>query len=227
MSESKGLSQDAVSSYMAEQQLESWKEIAVYLRRDVRTVQRWEKQEQLPVHRHIHSKLGTVYAYRAELDAWWRNEHGRLEVLAENRTKKAVEPVSARINAPSRAAPINFRNASYIAGLAILLAVLAGKFFWPGFHQGTIPRASTQVTAFTTLPGAALAPSFSPDGERVVFAWTGAEGNELDLYTRAIGTEAIHRITSRRGRAMLPAWSPDGREIAFLRFSEAESGIFL
>jgi Tol biopolymer transport system component len=61
--------------------LESWKEIAVYLKRDVRTVQRWEKRENLPVYRHIHSKLGTVYAYKGELDAWWRNGHERLESL--------------------------------------------------------------------------------------------------------------------------------------------------
>lgn len=51
--------------------LDSWKEIAVYLRRDVRTIQRWEKKEGLPVHRHQHDKLGSVYALRAELEAWF------------------------------------------------------------------------------------------------------------------------------------------------------------
>lgn len=50
--------------------LESWKEIAAYLRRGVRTVRRWEKEEALPVHRQLHKKLGTVYARRSEVDAW-------------------------------------------------------------------------------------------------------------------------------------------------------------
>ena len=50
--------------------LQSWKEIAVYLQREPRTVMRWEKEEALPVHRHQHSGRGTVYAYPAELDAW-------------------------------------------------------------------------------------------------------------------------------------------------------------
>src|SRR5215472_16984506 len=50
--------------------LESWKEIAAYLGRDVTTVRRWEKREGLPVYRLQHSKLGSVYAYTAELDAW-------------------------------------------------------------------------------------------------------------------------------------------------------------
>ena len=51
--------------------LDSWKEIASYLRRDVRTVQRWEKKEGLPVYRHQHDKLGSVYAYKPELDQWF------------------------------------------------------------------------------------------------------------------------------------------------------------
>jgi len=50
--------------------LDSWKEIAVYLNRDVRTVQRWEKSEGLPVHRHVHQAQASVSAYTAELDKW-------------------------------------------------------------------------------------------------------------------------------------------------------------
>jgi hypothetical protein len=50
--------------------LTSWKEVAAYLGREVRTVQRWEKGEGLPVHRHRHERGGTVYALRSELDAW-------------------------------------------------------------------------------------------------------------------------------------------------------------
>src|SRR5947208_16607856 len=50
--------------------LESWKEIADYLRRGVTTVQRWEHEEALPVHRHDHAKKGSVYCYTRELDEW-------------------------------------------------------------------------------------------------------------------------------------------------------------
>ena len=50
--------------------LESWKEIAAYLKRDVTTVQRWEKREGMPVHRHLHDKVGSVFAFKSELDAW-------------------------------------------------------------------------------------------------------------------------------------------------------------
>ena len=59
---------------LEDRRLDSWKEIAAYLKRDVRTVQRWEKREGLPVHRHVHDKLSSVYAYRFELDAWWNGD---------------------------------------------------------------------------------------------------------------------------------------------------------
>jgi adenylate cyclase len=51
--------------------LDSWKEIAAYLKRGARTIQRWEREEGMPVHRLQHGTLGSVYAYRSELDRWW------------------------------------------------------------------------------------------------------------------------------------------------------------
>lgn len=51
-------------------QLNSWKEIARYLEREVRTVQLWEKFEGLPVHRHFHSRQGTIFAFRSEIEGW-------------------------------------------------------------------------------------------------------------------------------------------------------------
>ena len=61
--------------------LDSWKEIAGFLQRDVRTVQRWEKQTGLPVHRHADSHLRTAYAYRSELEAWWRTYRTNAEAV--------------------------------------------------------------------------------------------------------------------------------------------------
>ena len=63
-----------------EKRLDSWKEIASYLDRHVTTVRRWEREEGLPVHRHVHSKLGSIYAYAHELDTWFGSR--RREVVA-------------------------------------------------------------------------------------------------------------------------------------------------
>ena len=78
--------------------LDSWKEIASYLRRDVRTVQRWEKKEGLPVYRHLHDKLGSIYAYRNELADWFqaRQQSGSGTTTGQNgeadKVKLAVLP---------------------------------------------------------------------------------------------------------------------------------------
>ena len=68
--------------------LNSWKEIATYLDRDVTTVQRWEKREGMPVHRHQHDRMGSVYAFRSELDGWVRSR--QLQTSQES----AASPVS-------------------------------------------------------------------------------------------------------------------------------------
>src|SRR5208282_448801 len=69
--------------------LDSWKELAAFLNRGVRTVQRWEHTEGLPVHRHQHAKLGSIYALKSEVSAWWDSRGTRLE-------PKAVEKPPAR-----------------------------------------------------------------------------------------------------------------------------------
>jgi tetratricopeptide (TPR) repeat protein len=50
--------------------LDSWKAIADYLRRDIRTCQRYERELELPVHRLEGSPRARVFAYTDELDAW-------------------------------------------------------------------------------------------------------------------------------------------------------------
>ena len=70
---------DGTGVHFAAERLDSWKEVAAYLRRGARTVQRWEREQGLPVHRLQHEKLGSVYAYKSELDEWWDTRRGELE----------------------------------------------------------------------------------------------------------------------------------------------------
>jgi TolB-like protein/cytochrome c-type biogenesis protein CcmH/NrfG len=71
-------------SRLNDRKLDSWKEIADYLDREVRTVQRWEKTEGLPVHRHEHQKKSTVYAYTSELDEWRKNRQPKDDPEADD-----------------------------------------------------------------------------------------------------------------------------------------------
>jgi len=72
MSVTKAPLQSVAPENPAGERLDSWKEIAGYLKRDERTVRRWEK-DGLPVHRHWNKKKAAVYAYKPEIDAWWSN----------------------------------------------------------------------------------------------------------------------------------------------------------
>jgi hypothetical protein len=109
--------------------LDSWKEIAAYLARDVTTVQRWEKKEGLPVHRKIHDKLGSVYAYKAELDAWW--QQGSADRAAPGSPEVAAEtPNSPSIGAASRApSALRTRRVGAVVGV-LTLTLLVGALTW-------------------------------------------------------------------------------------------------
>src|SRR5438477_1024353 len=83
------------SERLPEDRLDSWKEIAAYLNRDVTTVQRWEKREGMPVHRHLHDSMGSVYARRAELDVWARGRNLRAPKENGNATSLASAPAAS------------------------------------------------------------------------------------------------------------------------------------
>ena len=98
--------------------LESWKEIAAYLDRSVRTVRRWEGDERLPVHRHRHAKGSTVFAHSHELDQWRR---GRV-------AERSQPPATASEPLPPPLATGNahaLRLVAVTAGLALVVAVVA------------------------------------------------------------------------------------------------------
>ena len=73
-----------------EDRLESWKQIAAYLNRGVRTVRRWETEEGLPVHRHVHRTLGTIYAYKSEIDAWRESRPDRPAPAATSDARRSA-----------------------------------------------------------------------------------------------------------------------------------------
>src|SRR5215469_2214678 len=119
--------------------LDSWKEIASYLKRSVRTVIRWEREQGLPVHRH---KTGTVYAYKPELDAWWTSQRHQIE----------NQPPTADLPRSSWRRGLRILVAA--VGL-IIIAVLAGFVLRP--HSTVQPK----LVPVTTYPGIEGPPSLS------------------------------------------------------------------
>lgn len=81
---------DRSSPASTHDRLTSWKEIAAYLNCSERTVRRWE-EEGLPVYRHVHRSKAAIYAYKAEIDAWWRNGHEHLTGIGESQGERTVD----------------------------------------------------------------------------------------------------------------------------------------
>src|ERR1700675_4021519 len=109
-----------------EDRLDSWKEIAAYLKRDVTTVQRWEKREGMPVHRHLHDRMGSVYASRAELDAWTRSRNLPPAQETNDNGLETSPPA-----APSQPAARTFRIRWTLAlPLAVVAALASAVGFW-------------------------------------------------------------------------------------------------
>jgi hypothetical protein len=184
---------------MTSDRLDSWKEIAAYLRRSVRTVTRWEREEGLPVHRHVHSKAGSVFAYKSELDAWWTTRGEKIEGASTASSSEALPP----------------RWPWWLAGALCLIVVSA--LTWSGMTRRTAPLPA-RLMPLTTYPGIEGPPSLSPDGNQVAFERTG------DIFVKQVDGEALVQLTHSSLAETAPSWSPDGRQIAFRRSGE---GIFV
>jgi hypothetical protein len=113
------------------ERLDSWKEIARYLDRDERTVQRWETECALPVHRTPGRRRGSVFAYQHELDTW---------LAGRNETPPASAPVAVAVPSPSTRKP---RYIQLGLGLLLLAALLTAGLTRRWQHQsGTALRLS-------------------------------------------------------------------------------------
>ena len=113
------------------------------------------------------------------------------------------------------------RRLRWAGVLLVMVAIAAGI----GLYIGQRPSAanslkvtvSPKVTPLTAYPGLELHPTFAPDGNQVAFAWDGEREDNLDIYTKVVGTDRSLRLTFDPAQDFRPAWSPDGRWIAFLR----------
>ena len=130
----------------SEEHLDSWKEIATYLNRDVTTVQRWEKREGMPVHRHVHDKRGSVYALTEELDAWMQSRRLR-DAEPENQLEVEIPPVNESHSGSTTARRIRLWLA---LSAALCLCLSAGA--WLAFRHRATPTVEPRIRSLAVLP---------------------------------------------------------------------------
>jgi TolB-like protein len=177
--------------------LESWKAVAAHFGRDVTTVRRWERREGLPIHRLFHEKLGSIYAYSDELDAWWAAR--RLRDTAGD-----AEPVSVTVDPPAASACVDEARprraratarraigwASAIAALSLLLTatpVTSRVTTWLDDARGVTPGAATGAAV-----GIAVLPLASGSG--TAHEWHFSDGMTTALTTELAAVESLKVI---------------------------------
>ena len=174
-----------------EDRLDSWKKIASYLKRDVSTVQRWERREAMPVHRHLHDKLGSVFAYRSELDGWWESRRAR---LAQESERPAAAPGAAK-DSPDAPAP-RFGRAVPLLALTAALLLVAGAWAWFEMNADFFWRNPIADARFTRLPGFAgteQAAAISGDGKFVAFL--AERDGRIDAWAGELGSGSYRNLT--------------------------------
>jgi Tol biopolymer transport system component len=208
--------------------LDSWKEIAVYLNRDVTTAQRWEKREGMPVHRHQHDRIGSVYAFRSELDAWARSRN--LEASGANGNSIAPSMPTAPATSPEQ----QIGTPVFKWWLGLLLAAVAAlvvgiglwlrstDYFWRN------PIAGAKFQRITDWDGAAQAAAISRDGQFIAFI--SDRDKQMDVWITQVGSGQFHNLTHGSAPELInPAirplgFSPNGSLVTFWVRKRDESG---
>src|SRR5262249_38264745 len=162
-----------------ERKLEGWGEIALYLRREIRTVQRWERNLALPIHRLPVGKGSAVYAYASELDEWYREREAKIRAEgiqhADETSSSTVETKEHEISPPAPAETkveskghSQRRNVFWLSSIAVPLVVvlllLRFGFVLPFFKPEVAAQPSAKlrlfVRPFQTVAGDAAQTEF-------------------------------------------------------------------
>ena len=209
--------------------LDSWKEIASYLDRSEKTVRRWEEREGLPVHRLLHEKRSSVYAYTNELETWWKSrklqdaidvdpsgESPGLEdqsVIAEETFPlPSIAAISScrtgnRDETQVHLAPARVRfNVKTLVG-CLLLLVATGiliflsreRHFQRQSSQTQTVRTTVKTFPLMTFSGEIEGLALSPDASQIAFTWNGPNLAKWDIYVQRIGGDRPLQITHTRG----------------------------
>jgi Tol biopolymer transport system component len=201
-----------------EDRLDSWKEIGAYLNRDVTTVQRWEKREGMPVHRHLHERMGSVYASRAELGAWARSRNLRATQESGNNTSLSNFPAPPPrpafwTSVTGRKSLLALSVVVAALGMVAILWVHKTEYFW------RTPIADARFQTIADFDGTEQAATVSRDGHFVAFL--SDRDGPMDVWVTQVGSGQFHNLTRGSARELVNpsvrtlGFSPDGSLVTF------------
>jgi Tol biopolymer transport system component/serine/threonine protein kinase len=144
---------------------------------------------------------------------------------------KRLKRDSSSADSVARGAPLPARRPSgVLPWLAAGVLVVASALGWWSWSRRSPPAPAQplKITPFATDVGSKWWPQLSPDGEKVAYGWRGPDGENWDIYVKAlgVGTKPL-RLTEHPAEELKPVWSPDGRQIAFVRAAPSGAAIFV
>jgi serine/threonine protein kinase/Tol biopolymer transport system component len=174
--------------------------------------------EPAPLPAGIPQELERVVARCLRKDPARRFQHMDDVKVALEELKEELDSVKlAGEQAPERPGNRHFPRAALAAAAFLVLATvgLLGTAY-RGLRKESQPADLVSVPLIA-WPGTAYMPTFSPDGNRVAFAWRGEKGDKPHIYIEQIGSGARPVQLTNGPADFYPAWSPDDKYIAFFR----------
>jgi serine/threonine protein kinase len=88
------------------------------------------------------------------------------------------------------------RDATLVAAAVVTTGVLLAALWWTiGPHTKLLP-VTLKPVPLTSNPGIEQYPTFSPDGNQLAFAWSGAQQQNFDINVKVIGAGDALRLTT-------------------------------
>jgi Tol biopolymer transport system component len=169
----------------------------------------------MPVHRHFHDKLGSVFAFREELDAWSRSRSPR---LAGGDGGEASGESDSLLELPSSVPPVVPADQAALSGrrrvawLVLACGILAGlgaaAWFVDAYRRN--PLADARFSPLTDFEGTEHAAAISRDGGFVAFL--SDRDGPTDVWVTQIGTGQFHNLTRGAIRELV---NPSLRTLGF------------
>ncbi len=173
----------------------------------------------MPVHRHVHDRMGSVYAFKSDLDAWAQK---RRLLVAE----PEVEPVSITASQPPAREPsrqrFGIRGVTAAAVLLTAVAFLTALIVWQFPRAENVPEnplADARFLPVTDFDGIEQAAAISRDGRFVAFL--SDRDGQMDVWVAQVGMGQFYNLT-RGGVPDLSnpsvrtlGFSPDGNLVTF------------
>jgi len=200
-----------------QERLDSWKEIAAYLKRDVRTVIRWEKERELPVRRVPGGHKQAVFAYRDEIDTWLQRGKPNTGTEPEPVTESPIdglEPSRESDRSPQRAIVIMIAVGFACGILALTAMVVRSRRV---NFRPVITKISSNMES---------SPAFRTDGSRLYF--TQSEGGRHVLKYAPMSGHPVQALEMPFDNVGLMDFSNDHRTLLLAPYQgiEAEKNLW-